>query len=143
MCKAILLKDGVVVKDLTSLAILQEYRRIWAKEEAVRRGRKVRASSGAYSPAKAPSDGGSPERDVEHFEQDQYLTAFRGDSPGKPRPEVFLQGEARWISKDGDIITTSTVGGKRVPRALPEEDQPTPALPEEHLCSMGAACSVG
>ena len=127
MCKAILLKDGVVVKDLSALAILQEYRRIWAKEEAVRRGKKVRASQGSYSPAKSPSDAGSPERPGEYFEQDQYLTAFRGESPGKPRPEVFLSGEATWTSKEGDVTTTRTVGGKRVPRALPEDQHPPPA----------------
>ena len=49
VCKAILLKDGVVVKDLTALAILQEYRRIWAKEDAVRKGKKAR-TAGSCSP---------------------------------------------------------------------------------------------
>ena len=37
MCRAILLKDGIVIKDLTPMSILQEYRRISAKEDAVRR----------------------------------------------------------------------------------------------------------
>ena len=33
VCKAILLKDGIVIKDLTPMNILQEYRRISAKED--------------------------------------------------------------------------------------------------------------
>ena len=127
---------------MSALAILKEFQRIWAKEEAVRTGKKVRAAGGSYSPTKAPSDH-SPEREGEYFQQDQYLTALLSESPGTKRPEVFLQGEARWTSKDGDVTTTKTVGGKRVPRALPSDRQLRPQSDDEHVCSMGNACSVG
>ena len=51
VCKAILLKDGIVIKDLTPMNILQEYRRISAKEDQIRQGRKGR-EQGSLSPSK-------------------------------------------------------------------------------------------
>ena len=75
VCKAILLKDGVVVKDLSALAILQEYRRIWAKEDAIRQGKRARAA-GSASPARAPSDH-SPDANDEYFKQDPYMATLQ------------------------------------------------------------------